>query len=503
MRAKRKEEILSGMDAVASRLRRKLGESLASIQRFDTPTFRGVSTRSFEAFRAWEEASRTARISRAAAIPFDLRAVELDPDFASAHAGLAILYNAAGEVTRSAQYAKKAWELRGQVREPEKFLISAQYYLNVTGELEKIPPLCRVWSETYPNSFVPHERAASAYTRLGQFQNARSELQQARQFGEDTLVIEPLASVDIELDRLRDARILVENSLPRKPDNLGFRQLLYRLSFLAGDTSGMQNQVVWAKNKSDVSLVFLQAATEAYFGRLKRSRELADIAAQSARYGDFHESDATRQAVMALHEAEFGYPELARQQATAALETSAGKFVRSWAALALAQAKGTAEARKLADQLNSEFPTDTLVQNYWVPTIRAEIELTAGNTTRALELLREAEPYELSAVADQYRGGGPMLPVVTRGRAYLLAADGKNAIREFQKILQHRGLVFNNPEGVLTRLGLARGYALGGNKMMARAKYQEFLELWKGADPDIPILNEAQSEYARLNVSFR
>src|SRR5215471_18413765 len=496
VRAKRKEETLSGLNAAASRLRRKLGESLASIQRFDAPTFRGVSTRSFEAFRAWEEASRTARISRVAAIPFDLRAIELDPDFASAHAGLAILYNAAGEATLSARYARKAWELRGQVSEPEKFLITAQYYLSVTGELEKIPPLCRVWSETYPNSFVPHERAAYAYIRLGQFDNANAEFQRARQFGEDTLVVEPMTSVDIALDRLPNARVRLENSLSRNPDNLGFRQLLYRLSFLEGDSTGMQNQVVWAKNKSDVSLVFLQAATEAYFGRLKRSRELTNIATESARHGDFLELAATRQAVMALHEAEFGYPEFARQQARAALEMSAGKFVRSWAALALAQAKETAEARKLADQLNSEFPTDTLVQNYWVPTIRAEIELTAGNATRALELLRAGEPYELSAVADQYRGGGPMLPVETRGRAYLLAGDGQNAIREFQKILQHRGLIFNNPEGVLARLGLARAYALTGDRVMSRATYKEVLELWKDADSDSRVIKEVQAEYA-------
>src|SRR5262249_9415981 len=156
--------------------------------------------------------------------------------------GLAILYNAAGEVTLAARYARKAWELRGQVSEPEKFLITAQYYLSVTGELEKIPPLARVWSETYPNSFVPYERVAYAYIRLGQFANAKAGSRRARQFGEDTLVVEPMTSVDIALDRLPNARVGLENSLSRNPDNLGFRQLLYRLSFLEGDSTGMQNQ---------------------------------------------------------------------------------------------------------------------------------------------------------------------------------------------------------------------------------------------------------------------
>ena len=500
MHANRKEEVLNGLDAVASRLRRKLGESLSSIQRFDAPASLDVSTRSFEAFRAWTDGGKAVvQTSRAAGVPFFLRAVELDPDFALAHAGLGILYGSAGEMTLSAEYTRKAWALRDQVSEPEKFLISVQSYLNVTGELEKVPPLCRVWSQTYPQSEVPHERANAAYIRLGQFENARFELERAWQLRESTFLVEALASANIALDRLHDARILLEKSLPRNPDNLGLRQVMYRLSFLEGDTTKMEDQISWAKRRSEASLLFLQAATEAYFGRLKRSRELAELAAQSARYADFHELSATREAVMALREAEFGYPDMARQRALAAVDRAPGKNVRSWAALALAWAGDSAQARKLADQLNSEFPSDSLVQNYWLPTIRAESALSKGDAMRALELLRAAEPYELSAVADQYRGGGPMLPVLVRARAYLLAKDNQAAIAEFQKMLQHRGLMFNNPEGALGRVGLARAYAFSGNGSMARTTYQEFLGLWKDADPDSPILKEARAQSASLN----
>jgi len=498
MRASRKEDVLNGLDAVASRLRRRLGESLASIQRFDRPGNRDLTTRSFDAFRAWTDGERAVlQAGNPAGIPFYRRAVEFDSDFAMAYAGLGILYSSIGEVTQACEYTRKAWDLRDRVSEPEKFMISAQYYLNVTGELEKVPPLSRVWSRTYPRSWVPHERAAMAYIRLGQFENARSEDEQARQLADNTILTTGLAFTDIALDRFQDARILLQKSLPRNPENVSFRQLKYRLSFLQGDTKGMQDQIAWAARTSEVSPLLLRADTEAYLGHLKQARELEETAYQISGHGDFREQSATRQAIMALRDAEFGYPDLARREALAAVESVPGRYVKSWAALALAWAGEGAGACKLAEQLDSEFPSDTLVRMYWLPTIRAEIELSKNHATRALELLHATEPFELSP--DPYRGGGLMLPILVRARAYLLAKDGPRAVTEFQKFLQHRGLMFNNPEGALARLGLARAYALSSDRAMSRLTYKEFLDLWKDADTDIPILREAKSEYARLD----
>ena len=497
MRAARKEEVLNGLDLVASRLRRKLGESLSSIQRFDRPVDLGVTTRSFEAFRAWTDGQRAVlQAGRPAAIPLFQRAVDLDPDFALAHAAVGLLYSAIGEMTLSAEYTRKAWDLRDKVSETEKFLISVQYYFNVTGKLQRIPPLCRVWSQTYARSWIPHERAATAYLRSGQFENARSEDERALQQGDNSILTEQLAFTDIALNHFRDARTLLEKSLARNPDNLALRQLMYRLSFLEGDQSGIQDQIAWAKRRSESTLLFVQADTEAYFGHFRPARELEETASQTTRQSDFRELSATRQAMMALGEAELGYRDIARQWALAAVQSVPGRYVQSWAALTFALAGDSAQARRFADRLNSAFPSDDLVQNYWLPTIRAEIELSDHNPARALELLRTAEPYELSP--DPYRGGGPMLPVLVRARAYLLAKDGAAAVAEFQKMLQHRGLMFNNPEGALARLGIARAYALAGNREMARTTYKEFLELWKDADADIPILKEAKSEYARL-----
>ncbi len=290
----------------------------------------------------------------------------------------------------------------------------------------------------------------------------------------------------------------VEQALARKLDGYFLRLGLYETAFLRSDQEAMQQQLAWATGRSGEEDFLLSAHsdTEAYFGRLAKAREFSQRAVESARRADAKETAALWQAHAALHEAEFGNVSSVRQQAMAALALVPGKDVRNLTALALARAGDTAQAQKLADSLNKDFPQDTIVQGYWLPSIRAAMEVNAKNAARALELLKSAEPYELGQC--EPINIGMMYPVYVRGQAYLLGRQGKEAAAEFQKLIDHPGLVLNFPLGALARLGRARSYALQGDSAKARTAYLEFLNFWKDADPNVPILKQAKSEYAKL-----
>jgi len=258
--------------------------------------------------------------------------------------------------------------------------------------------------------------------------------------------------------------------------------------------TGMQQQLTWAMGKpgaEDAALFFEKSGTEAYHGRLKKARECTRQAIESAKRNDATERAAFYQAITAAREADFGNVAQARQEAAAALGLASGRDVRVVAAVALSAAGDVGEAQKLVDKLNHDFPLDTMMQRYAIPAIRAQIELTRGDTAKAIELLQTAIPLELG-------GPGVMAPVYVRGLAYLRARDGAAAAGEFQKMLDHRAMLGNSSGGALAHLGLARAYALSGNTIKARSAYQDFLALWKDADPDIPILKQAKAEYEKL-----
>ena len=497
VRAQRKEDVLEGLDKAASSLRGKLGESLTSIQTLDGRVHNVLSTSSLEAFQAYTSGERMVLKGRSA-VPFFKRAVDLDPDFAYAHAALGLVYGTIGEAGLSSESTRRAYELRERVSEWEKYFLTAQYYFRVTGEIEKIPSVCLMWNQSYPNDRTVHNRLAYAYRQLGQYDNALMEYQQARTLGGDHPVdLLLLATTYMNLDRLEEAANVVRQALAANPDDPRIRRIQYLLGFLRGDRANTESVASPNRHAGADGLLFEQSDTEAYFGRLANARELTRLAIESERQQDFKGRTALWLANDALREALVGNADAARRQAGAALDLASGWDVRVLAALALGWTGDALRARKLGEQLRVEFPVSTLIQNYWLPALAAEVELSNGNAAQAVTLLNAASAYEL---ADTASPAGPALyPAYLRGLAYLRARQGAAGAAEFQKILHHRGLVGNHPVGALARLGLARAYALSGDIDKARTEYQDFVALWKDADLENPVLTQAKAEYGAIH----
>lgn len=501
VRTNGKENVLKGLDKAISQLRGKLGESLSSIQKFDTP-LEEASTSSLEALQAYTTALRTAvRKGSPDAIPFFRHALDLDPNFALAYITLGVQYANMGQVTLANENVRKAHELLGRVNEREKLLISAEYYLDGTGEIEKAIQVCHVWMQAYPRDWIPHNFAGFALRQLGQYESALSEFQQALRLEPDDVVdYGNIADTFLLLDRVADAKNTLHQAAAHELNDLFNRRITYIISFLEGDTKKMQEQVAWAMHKPGAEdlLLSTESDTEAYFGRLGNARGLSRLAVEAANDNDAKETAAFWESNEAFREAQFGNAASARKHSNAALNRAPGRDVRVFAALALARAGDVSQSRKLTDQLNADFPFDTVIQRYWVPTIRAEIEVYSDRPKQAVELLHSTGPYELGKPLSGASTTSCLYPVYVRGEAYLAAKESDEAASEFQKILQHRGIVQNCSMGALARLGLARAYALQGDTAKTRTTYQDFLTLWKDADPDIPILKQAKAEYAKL-----
>ena len=424
------------------------------------------------------------------AIPFFQRAIDLDPDFAYAHAAIGLVLGNIGDATRSRAHTERAYQLRDRVSEWERFLITAQSYERVTGQIEKIPPLCDLWIQAYPRDRTAHRLMARAYRELGRYSPAFVENEQARRLGENhPLDVDAWVTTAMQLDRVPEATTVARQAVEQTPDRLPFRRALHRLSFLAGDVNEMAAQVAWAMRTPGAEALFVdQSDADAYVGRVAAARERLQRGVAAAAQNDVKGQAAVWLGVDAVREAMFGNVEEARRQARAALDFEDSWETRALAAMALARVGDAAQARELADKLNAERPLGTLVQNYWLPAIRAEIEIQAGNATGAVELLRAAEPYELADTRV------PLLPAYLRGDAYLHVRDGR-AAAEFQKLLQRRGLVGPCALGVLAHVGLARAHALAGDTVNARREYESFLNLWAAADSTIPVLTQAKAEY--------
>jgi tRNA A-37 threonylcarbamoyl transferase component Bud32/Flp pilus assembly protein TadD len=492
-----KEQVLKALGGAANAMRGKLGESLASVQKYDTP-LEQATTSSLEALRAYSAGWRTfVEHGDFAAIPFYRRAIELDSNFALAYSQIAIAYVNTGQATRASEAVERAFELRDRVSEHEKYRISSYYYFLVTGELPKAQEAYELWKQAYPRDIIPYVDLGANYMALGQWERALPEAEQAQRLDpKDAFILGNLASIYLALNRLEDAKITLDKAEAQKIDAYFLHLLGYYAAFLNNDRQGMKEQASREEGRAEeYSALAVQSDTEAYFGRLANARELAQRAIESVPV-DAKETAALWQENAALHEAEFDQANSARQEARAALALSPGVVVRALAALAMARAGNVAEARKLAEALSRDFPQNTLVQVYWLPAIWAAIELARNNAEKAVESLRPATAYELGQPLGFW--DGMMYPVYLRGLAYLQMRKGKEAAAEFQKMIDHRGIVLNFPTAALARLGLARAYALEGDRTKARVAYQDFLTLWKDADPDISILKQAKSEYAKL-----
>jgi serine/threonine protein kinase/predicted Zn-dependent protease len=498
-RAIGKEQVLAAMDKAAANLRSKLGESLSTVQKFDTP-IEQATTPSLEALQAYSLGRKTLGAGdNAAAVPLFQRAIRLDPNFAMAYASLGTSYGNLGETSLGAENTRKAYELRERVSEREKFYIESHYYSIVTGDLEKARRAYELWAQTYPRDWLPPDNLGGIYRILGQYDKRLAE-------NRETLRLDPtnawsyayLVYPYLNLNRLEEARTTADEAQAKHLDSPLLRIGLYQLAFLHNDAAGMAQQVSWAAGKSGVEDVLLarEADTAAYSGRLGEARDFSRRAVASAERAEEKEKAASYEADAALREALFGNATAGRQRAAAALGLSSGRDVKYGAAVALAMAGDAARAQALADDLAKHFPEDTLVQFNYLPTLHAQLALSRNDASKAIEALQAAAPYELGDPTEAFTFLS-LYPVYVRGEAYLAGHQETDAAAEFQKILDHRGVVFSEPIGALAHLGLARSYRQG-DTTKARATYQDFLTLWKDADPDVPILKEAKAEYAKL-----
>jgi eukaryotic-like serine/threonine-protein kinase len=487
-RATGKEQVLSAMDKAAPKLRAKLGESFSAIEKLDTP-IEQATTPSLEALQAYSLGWGLKIVDDAAAVPLFQRAIRLDPNFAMAYAALGQSYSNLDKGSLATENTRKAYELRDRVSEREKFYIESHYYDIVTGDLEKERQVCELWRQTYKRDDAVMHYLGVLYWGLGQYDKALVQILEALRFRPSAHLYVDVADLYLAQGRLQEAQATVDEALAKKFDSSDLHLALYQLAFLQNDEAGMAQQIAWATGKPGMEgWLGLEADTTAYFGRLGKARDLSRRAAASAERAGEKETAAGYEAGSAMREALFGNAAEARQRAAAALALSTRRDRQYEAALALALTGDEGRAKALADDLDRRFPEDTITQFRELPTLHAQLALSHNDSSKAIEILRAAAPYEL----------GGLHVVYVRGEAYLASHQGSDAAAEFQKILDHRGIVLNEPIGALAHLGLARAYAMQGDTAKAKAAYQYFLTLWRDADPDIPVLIAAKAEYAKL-----
>ncbi len=502
-----KEDLLDVLGGATSKARSELGESLATVQKFDVP-LEQATTSSLEALKTFSLGSKIHREKgAAAALPVSQHAIELDPNFAMGYLEVGMEYTHLSEVGRAREYFSKAFQLREHASERENLAITALYYVIVTGELDKAVQTYQEQIESYPRESRAYGNLGIVFSRQGQYEKAMEMVRQALRLVPDRLGnYENLANYALALQHFDESRQMIHEAQVRKADDFVLHNALYALAFLGADSAAMAEQQQWYAGKPEENYgLSLASDTAAYGGHLGKARELTKQAVVSAVRADSKETGAIWQAIAAQREAAFGSPAKARQSAAEALKlapTSQGVGVE--AALAFAMAGDTTRAESLAQDLGRRFPLDTQMQSLWLPAIQAQLALDRKNAAPALQA---ASPIELGAIAF-ISNGSCLYHVYVRGEAYLAAGQGSAAAAEFQKILDHSGIVWNCWTGALAHLGVARANALQARtsqgadadaaRVRALAAYKDFLTLWKDADPDIPILKEAKAEYTKL-----
>ncbi len=491
--AQGKEQLLAALGDAATKLREKLGESLASVKKYEAPP-ENVTTPSLEALQAYGLGYYTFDVTNdiGAAIPLFQRAISLDPNFAMAYLGAAGSYFTLSEPIQAADNMRKAYALRERTSEQEKLAISSLYEVFVTGNLESARTRLELWAQTYPRDDQPQVWLWLIYVQLG-------ELQNSLQAGQEAVKLDPgSANNSVNLvyayqwvNRLDEAKATAQEAKTHNVYSPWTPLVLYVVDFLQHDAAGMEREAAAEMGKPSLEnqMLFLESETAAYGGEFRKARELTERASDSAQRADLKETAAEYEAHAAIREALAGEASMAKQQAQAALAMANDKNVEGFSAVALGLAGDSARAGQLAAELSKRFPEDTIVQFDYLPMIRAAIALRSGEPGKAVEALAPAAPYELGHTNSAVTFA--LYPVYLRGEAYLEAKQNAAAAAEFQKILDHPGVVGNEPIGALAHLGLGRA-------TKSKSAYQDFLALWKNADPDVPILQQAKAEYAKL-----
>ena len=525
-----KEKVLDALSGAAANLRRELGESLTTEQKFDVP-LEQVTTSSLAALKEYSLQYKAMREKGSvAALPHGLRAIELDPKFALAYWAVGGNYADIAEYGHARDYYGKAFEFRERASERERLLIAGYYYLDVTGELDKAAQIYQEWIESYPRDYVAYGSLAMAESEQGLHEKALEANREFLRLSPDNVIgYVNLGAALLALQRNDEARQILAQAEARKLDELNIHLNIYAVDFLAADASGMARESSWLQSHPEYrSQGFsLESDTAAYSGQLRKARSLTAQAVDTATRANNKENAAMWQANAALREAAFGDPVEGRQDAAVALKLAPeSEGVQIEATLALALSGDTPRAEALAKDLSARFPLDTQMQSLWLPIVGAQLALNQRNAPGAMDLLQTAKPLELALVPFT-ANGSCLYAAYVRGQAYLAMGQGESAAAEFQKILDHSGLVWNCSTGALARLGLARAYTLEAGLARARsagaaagappvqsqpssainsdalakarAAYRDFFTLWKDADPAIPILLQAQQEFARLS----
>jgi len=502
VQAARKEDVLNALSQVASKFRIRVGESLGTVEKHGTPLAE-ATTPSLDALKAFTAGQKAHGSSGSAgALPFFKRATEIDPRFAMAYAALGNVYGEMGESELAAENVGKAYELRDHVTDPEKFFLTVSYDLRVTGNLERMQQTCVLWTQTYPRDVHPHGFLSTIHLINGEFEQAIDEAKKATAVDPDFgLGYDNLAYGHMSLGHLDEAATALRRASERKIETPTYLIEKYQIAFLRGDKAGMEQEAALGQKQpgAEDMMAYNEAFVLASSGLLQQARKKSRYAVDVARQSGQMEVAGLWETGAAVMEAFVGNTDEARRIAGAALKLSTDREVEYGVAFALTLSGNVSKAETLADDLQKRFGDDTSIRLNYLPVLRGLFALNDGDASKAIEVLQSAVRYEFGTPRSTMHGFfGALYPVYVRGEAYLAAHKGTEAVAEFQKILDHRGVVINDPMGAIARLQLARAFALSGDSTKAKAAYQDFFTGWKNADADIPILKQAREEYGRL-----
>ncbi len=495
-----RNQVIKALGDASARLRGQLGEPPASLREFNQP-LETITTASMEALQGYTQSLNTP--GDAESLPPMLRAVELDPNFAFAYLQLCLSYSNMGQASLAKENCTKAYQLRHRVSPRNRFVMEEGYYGNVTGEIPNLIATLKERTATFPHGGSGHNDLGVYLMAIGQYGQAGEEERIALRLMPEAIAPSVnLIGIYTALNQLDAAQAAWDEARARQLDGSNLRWTRYRLAFVQGDYRAMQEQVTWGLGKPAVEdvLFSLESDTAAYHGSFAKAREFSRQAVESAMRARANEMAAIWKATEGLREAEIGNVVQSKKLVADALALSRGRSVKVAAALTLARSGDTAQSQQLVEQLNKEFPLDTLIQEYALPTIRAAIELQKNNANGGVDLLKTAVPYEMGRPNMNGAGGSldNLYPAYVRGQAYLKLGQGRQAAAEFQKMIDHPGIVLNFVTGALAHLQLGRAQVMAGDNAAARQSYQDFLALWKDADADIPIYQQAKAEYAKL-----